>query len=149
MCWVGAAAHDPGREPVRLVALQAPCLMRKAATDALDRAGIPWRIVYTSASLAGIWAAVAAGLGVTVRTPLGLPSDVRMLDGLPALPSIRLALYSAAATPSPACKRMGTLIREHIVGAPSQHRAHPTDAGGLPRLSTNLTIGLPASGHKG
>lgn len=124
MRWVGPAAHDPThdpmRAPVRLVALQAPCLMRKAATDALDRAGMPWRVVYTSPSLAGIWAAVAAGLGVTVRTPLGLPGDVRVLDGLPALPRIRLALFSGAATPSPACARMGALIREHVVAAPEE-----------------------------
>jgi DNA-binding transcriptional LysR family regulator len=116
MRWVGAAGHARGREPVRLVVLQAPCLMRKAATDALDRAGIPWRIVYTSASLAGVWAAVAAGLGVTVRTNLGLPGDVRVLDGLPALPDIRLALFRGAATPTPACERMGALIKEHVVG---------------------------------
>jgi DNA-binding transcriptional LysR family regulator len=126
MRWVGAAAHAPAREPVRLVVLQAPCLMRKVATDALDRAGIPWRIVYTSPSLAGVWAAVAAGLGVTVRTPLGLPGDVRLLDGadgLPALPGIRLALLNAAATPSPACARMGALIREHVVATPDERRA--------------------------
>ena len=95
---------------------QPDMIRRKAATDALDRAGMPWRVVYTSASLAGIWAAVAAGLGVTVRTNLGLPGDVRVLDGLPALPGIRLALYSSAATPSPACARMAALIKEHIVG---------------------------------
>jgi DNA-binding transcriptional LysR family regulator len=117
MRWVGAAAQEPVREPVRLVVLQAPCLMRKVATDALDRAGIPWRIVYTSPSLAGIWAAVAAGLGVTVRTNLGLPGDVRTLAGLPALPGIRLALYSGTATPTPACERMRALIRDHIVAA--------------------------------
>jgi DNA-binding transcriptional LysR family regulator len=118
MRWVGSAEQDPVGAPVRLVVLQAPCLMRKVATEALDRAGIPWRIVYTSPSLAGVWAAVAAGLGVTVRTSLGLPGDVRVLDGLPALPDIRLALFSGAATPSPACERMGALIREHIVAAP-------------------------------
>jgi len=45
-----------------------------------------------------------------------LPGDVHVLDGLPALPAIRLALYSGAATPSMACKRMAALIKEHIVG---------------------------------
>jgi DNA-binding transcriptional LysR family regulator len=123
MRWVGSAARaairtDPG-EPVRLVALQSPCLMRKTATDALDRAGVSWRVVYTSASLAGVWAAVAAGLGVTVRTELGLPDDVRPLEagaGLPALPGIRLALFGAVATPTPACARMQALIRENVLG---------------------------------
>jgi DNA-binding transcriptional LysR family regulator len=123
MRWAGPAAPNPaaggrdGREPVRLVVLDAPCLMRKAATDALDREGIPWRILYTSASLAGVWAAVAAGLGVTVRTHLGLPADLRLLDaadGLPELPSIGLALLSGTATPAPACERMRVLLRETI-----------------------------------
>jgi DNA-binding transcriptional LysR family regulator len=118
MRWVGAAAHDPVVEPVRLVVLQAPCLMRKAATDALDRAGIPWRVVYASRGPGGVGAAVGRGLGVTVRTSLGLPGDVRVLDGLPALPGIPLALYSGAATPTPACERMRALIRDHVVAAP-------------------------------
>ena len=128
MRWIGPAAparwHPPAAgAPVRLVALQAPCTMRRAATDALDRAGIPWRVVYTSPSLAGVWAAVAAGLGVTVRTPLGLPADVRPLGpdaGLPALPGIRLAFFAATATPSPACARMRSLIRDNIALQPPQ-----------------------------
>ena len=130
MCWVGPAAPDryppsagapAAGAPVRLVALQAPCVMRKTATDALDRAGIPWRVVYTSPSLAGVWAAVAAGLGVTVRTRLGLPADVRPLGpdaGLPALPGIRLAFFGAGATPAPACARMRSLIRDNIALQP-------------------------------
>ena len=129
MRWIGPAAPeccrppagDAAGTPVRLVALQAPCTMRRAATDALDRAGIPWRVVYTSPSLAGVWAAVAAGLGVTVRTPLGLPADVRPLGadaGLPALPGIRLAFFAATATPSPACARMRSLIRDNIALQP-------------------------------
>jgi len=51
---------------------------------------------------------------------------VRLLDGadgLPALPGIRLALFNGAATPSPACARMGALIREHVVATPDERRA--------------------------
>jgi DNA-binding transcriptional LysR family regulator len=124
MRWIGPAERkaDAGRGgPVRLVVLDAPCLMRKAATDALDRAGIPWRIVYTSPSLAGVWAAVAAGLGITVRTGLGLPGDVRLLeteDGVPPLPHIQLGLLSGTAPLPPACERMRVLIRETILGLP-------------------------------
>ena len=39
------------------------CLFQRCATQALDRAGIAWRIAFTSPSLAGLWAAAAAGLG--------------------------------------------------------------------------------------
>ena len=73
MRWIVAhdeqlAATREADEPVPLVVLDAPCMMRTAATTALDRAGVPWRVAFTSASLAGTWAAVKAGLGVSVRT---------------------------------------------------------------------------------
>ncbi len=117
MCWIGAddapVAREAG-EPVPLVVLEAPCLMRTAAIDALDRAGIPWRIAFTSASLAGTWAAVKAGLGVSVRTPLGLPSELRAMDPreacLPALPMLGLALYRGEAESAPAVSRLAELI---------------------------------------
>ena len=94
--------------------LEAPCLLRRAAIDALDRAGIPWRIAFTSASLAGTWAAVTAGLGVSVRTPLGLPAGVCALTareaGLPALPTLGLALHRAEAEPPPAVARLAEIL---------------------------------------
>lgn len=117
MCWIGTDtvqlpyAID---EPVPLVVLDAPCLMRTAAIEALDRAGVAWRIAFTSASLAGTWAAVKAGLGISVRTPLGLPIDVCAIDAeatnLPALPMLGLALYRTDAKPAPAVERLAELI---------------------------------------
>lgn len=82
--------------PLPLVLLDEPCSFRRAALTALDAAGIPWRIVLTSPSLAAVRAAVLAGLGITVRTPhlLGPPSDrLMVLDGLPALPETPLRHY--------------------------------------------------------
>ena len=51
--------------PLPLVMLEEPCAFRRAALAALDEAGIPWRIVLVSASLAAVRAAVGAGLGIT------------------------------------------------------------------------------------
>jgi DNA-binding transcriptional LysR family regulator len=123
MCWIvgrdGTAAilREPG-EPLPLVVLDAPCLMRTAATQALDHAGVPWRIAFTSPSLAGTWAAVKAGLGISVRTPLGLPADLRALDArdadLPALPRLGLALYRGDAESPPAVARLAELIRQRL-----------------------------------
>jgi DNA-binding transcriptional LysR family regulator len=111
------AIHEAG-EPMPLVVLDAPCLMRSAATSALDHAGVPWRIAFTSASLAGTWAAVKAGLGVSVRTPLGLPPELRALDAreasLPALPQLGLALYRSEAEPEPAVARLAELIMQTL-----------------------------------
>jgi DNA-binding transcriptional LysR family regulator len=122
MRWIDAAGLSPSpqtrEEPLSLVVLEAPCLLRTAAIDALDRAGVPWRIAFTSASLAGIWAAVAAGLGISVRTPLGLPASVRALEanesGLPALPMLGLALHRAEAEPTPAVARLANLIMQRL-----------------------------------
>ena len=55
-----------GNGPIPLVLSPAPDVYRKRALSALDAAGRDWRIVYTSPSLAGLQAAVQAGLGVTV-----------------------------------------------------------------------------------
>jgi len=66
MVWIGGAenAWEPA-QPVPLVLFEAPCVFRKAGIEALDAAGIPWRITFTSPSLAGLWAAVDAGLGIS------------------------------------------------------------------------------------
>ncbi|KRF02010.1 LysR family transcriptional regulator [Frateuria sp. Soil773] len=122
--WIGPAGEAPLRrprgEPLPLVVLESPCLLRSAAIDALDRAGIAWRIAFTSASLAGTWAAVTAGLGVSVRTPLGLPGSVRALTpkeaGLPALPVLGLALHRAEAEPPPAVARLAGILVQGLQG---------------------------------
>lgn len=121
MCWIGSAAMpwrpDSG-EPLPLIAFDRPCLFTQAATAALDRARIPWRLVFTSPSLNGLWAATAAGLGVNVRTPYGLPASVRPLDaraaGLPSLPSIPLLLLKRAGEAEPLTDRLAAMMREHI-----------------------------------
>ena len=99
--WIGSARHpiEAGAEPLPLVTLEAPCLLRSLATAALDRAGRPWRLAFSSPSLAGLWAATGAGLGLTIRTDLGLSSAVRALESgeanLPPLPKLGLSLHRA------------------------------------------------------
>ncbi len=93
----------------------APCLMRSAATQALDRAGIPRRIAFTSRSLNGVWAAVNAGLGVTVRTAAGLPPGSAPLA--PELLRSRPARCGAAPRedqPSAAVQRLAQIVVERI-----------------------------------
>ncbi|MGK9172801.1 LysR family transcriptional regulator [Yokenella regensburgei] len=72
-------------DPLPLVMFEHPCLMRSRATACLDRAGIPWRIVFVSHSLSGIRAAVQAGLGITLRTRIGMPDNLQSVG--PILPS--------------------------------------------------------------
>jgi DNA-binding transcriptional LysR family regulator len=114
----GRSVQRPAGEPLPLVAFEAPCLFRTAATAALDRAGIAWRLAFTSPNLGGLWAATAAGLGVTIRTGFGLPDSVRALDpraaALPPLPAIGLALYRAEADPTPVAARLATIVIDTV-----------------------------------
>lgn len=87
--WIHHAGRDipsvlARGEPLPLVMFDAPCLLRSRAISALDNAGISWRIAFTCHSLSGIWAGVHAGLGITVRTRIGMPSTLQVTDRLPS-----------------------------------------------------------------
>jgi DNA-binding transcriptional LysR family regulator len=117
MQWVGSAngMHSlRSGEALPLVCSEAPCLLRTAGCDALDRAGVPWRVTFTSLGLGSIWAAVGAGLGVTVRTRAGLPSHLQVLDGLPPLPEISLVLHHAEADQPPVVQRLAEIVEDRL-----------------------------------
>jgi len=102
-------APDPAL-PLPLVMFEAPCVFRDAALAALERARRPWRIALTSPSLAGLWAAAGAGLGVTARTRIGLPAGlVPVTSGLPRLPRVALTLHAIADMP-PAVARLREIL---------------------------------------
>lgn len=112
LCWIAPAATTiPPAANLPLVLFEAPCVMRSLALQALDGARLPWRIALASTSLSGIWAAVGAGLGVTVRTRVGLPPRLRVRSDLPALPSIGLMLYRATNTPSATVESLAEIVR--------------------------------------
>jgi hypothetical protein len=93
-------------------------MLRDIASNTLDAAGIAWRHAFTSASLSALWAASAAGLGLTVRTPVGLPASLRIIEpqaaGLPALPRIGLSLYRAQTMAGPAVNRLEELLLQAV-----------------------------------
>jgi DNA-binding transcriptional LysR family regulator len=126
MVWIGGAerAWDPS-EPVPLVVFEAPCIFRTSGIAALDAAGIPWRIAFTSPSLAGLWAAAEAGLGISPRTTAHLPNWLKVLGKsarLPKLPSIDLALYDLGRPLTPAAMRLKQILTDTIPASLSEFR---------------------------
>ncbi len=106
-------------EPLPLVMFDSPCLMRSRAIACLDAAGIPWQVVFVSHSLSGIWAAVQAGLGLTIRTRIGMPGNLRPAGGL--LPAPGSLAVSLRQTPreehhSAAVALLGELMTEALQG---------------------------------
>jgi len=115
--WIGAEDFPVSHyletgEPLPLLVFEAPCLMRSAATAALDRAAIAWRVAFTSRSLSGIWAAMSAGLGVTVRTDFGMPASLRILRTLPAAGEVGISLHQSQTQPGEAAAH----LKEAIIG---------------------------------
>jgi len=123
--WIGPVRFSwSRREPLPLVLFEPPCLFRQAALQALDKAGIGWRLTFTSPSLAGLWAGVQAGLGIIIRTPHALPQHLRVLDKpyrLPRLASVGLRLHAATSSPTPAIQR----LREVLVQTLTENCASP------------------------
>ncbi|MFN3513692.1 MAG: LysR substrate-binding domain-containing protein [Phenylobacterium sp.] len=97
-----------------LVVAPNPCVYRKRAINALEAQGIPWRIAYTSPSLAGQHAALRAGLGVTVLPSDMAPPDLLRLgpeSGLPDLADTEIALMRAPAAVPRAAEKLAEYIR--------------------------------------
>ncbi len=121
MAWIGDRERSwSAGEPVPLAVFEPPCVFRQPATAALDAAGIPWRIAFSSPSLSALWAAVDAGLGITVRTGISLPSHLHVLgarDGLPPLPSIDLSLHGAGRALLPAASRLKEILLQTVPAA--------------------------------
>jgi DNA-binding transcriptional LysR family regulator len=127
LVWVAgdrAPAWDGGTLP--LAVSPEPCVYRKRATEALERAGRRWRIAYACASLAGTQAAVRAGLGVTVLPKDMVPPALRLIDdgSLPDLRDTEIALLAANPLSAPAQRLQSHVVRslEHVeAGALTAH----------------------------
>jgi DNA-binding transcriptional LysR family regulator len=98
--WVAAPDYEVARDrPLPLAMLPQGCMFRDRALTSLARAGIAAEVVYTSPSLMGIAAAAQAGFALSVMGRAGLPEGLVELDGLPALGTAEMCLFSA---PNPA-----------------------------------------------
>ncbi len=127
----GAVSRRDGGLP--LVLAPRPDVYRKRALEALEHAGIPWRIVYTSPSLAGILAAVRAGLGVTVLPREMVPDGFRVLErDLPALADTEIALYKAPGTLSAAAERLADHLIRSVDGGPDPLPGRPPSVAPAP-----------------
>jgi DNA-binding transcriptional LysR family regulator len=81
---------------------------------ALEAAGQPYRIVFSSESVSGIKAAIATGLAVGVLARSTVENSMQVLtreQGFPALPESRLRLLRGRVT-SPAVDAMAAAVED-------------------------------------
>nr|WP_279050450.1 LysR family transcriptional regulator [Cedecea davisae] len=116
--WIGSAERVAeclaAEQPLPLALFDAPCILRTRALEALDAAGISWRIAFISSSLNGLWSAARAGLGITARTLVGKPDDLAVLHTLPRLPALGLCLQHGSSGTNPTLDFLTRLIEERM-----------------------------------
>jgi DNA-binding transcriptional LysR family regulator len=121
MTWVGAehaARRWRSSDTIDLALYRPPCFFRQAGTEALDKAGLAWRPAYITSSLQSLWAGVAAGLGITLRTSAGIPPGLTRLDGrhgLPPLPRVDICLHGAGDPASPGLGQLRRTVTEQAL----------------------------------
>lgn len=93
LVWVGSSQYEVWRrDPLPVAVYEAGSLARVETLSVLERERRSYRIVYHSASLVGQLAAVKSGLAVAVLTRCSVPDDLHILQNLPALGSMRVAV---------------------------------------------------------
>jgi DNA-binding transcriptional LysR family regulator len=117
LLWVASARHACHTEtPVPLALGRATCSWRRVALDALERRGVPHRILFTSWNAGAVGAAVLAGLAVSVFPESGLRPGMRVLtssDGYEPLPAVEIGLMRNPHQMTP----LAQALADHVVGA--------------------------------
>lgn len=100
------------KEALPLIAFPPPSITRKAAQEALDRAGVPWRITCTCGSLSGLTAAARAGMGVLVQPRSMAPSGLRELPNgaLPSLEDVEFVLQPRKGADAELVRALSALV---------------------------------------
>jgi DNA-binding transcriptional LysR family regulator len=114
--WVTSKANPAhaGSGSVPLIFFPTGCLYRTRAIHALESAGRTWHMAYTSSSLAGIQAAVAAGMGLSILSEMAIQADHRVLtarDGFSPIDRTEVALVTSPEA-SPATLRLAGRLAE-------------------------------------
>lgn len=99
--------------PLPLAVNPEGALFRKWATAALDRAGITWRVAFTSSSVIGLEAAVRSGIAVGVFREDTISKRLKIVgarDGMPPLPEVEVWVATAPYPVKPAVELLESFL---------------------------------------
>lgn len=117
LVWIAAAGRPPpAARPLPLAVNPEGCTYRARALDALARIGRDWRVVYESRSPRAIDAAVAAGLGVSIKAARSVPDGCAVLETLPGLPPAAVDLHRAPTAVRPEADGFADLLLAAVRG---------------------------------
>lgn len=97
LTWIVAEQGGPlDASPLPLALFHSGCPYRRNALLSLEKAGISYRIAYSSPSMTGVMAAVQAGLAVAPATEVGIGIGCRkatLRDGMPPIDPVAIGLH--------------------------------------------------------
>ena len=125
--WVTSARHFVHElNPLPLAMFEPDCWWRDWALVSLDGRGRRYRVAYTSASVAGIQAAVTSGLAVAILSHSTLPPGMRELgadEGFDPVPGLDVILRRNPASTSAASEAMARAIRDEFASSTGRPKA--------------------------
>ena len=118
LVWVAGRDSKIGSQDiVPLADLEHNCWFSRTPKQALEQAGRPYKIVFSSQSFASVCSAVQAGLAVSMVPERVVNEDMRVLDtkdGLPKLPRLRRTVIRNSKGPQHIINAMNSAIMEMI-----------------------------------
>lgn len=113
-------ANDPeamlAKPVLPLIVFPPPSLTRLLLLEALERSGMPWRIVCSCQSLSGLTAAARAGMGVLVQPRSLAPAGLREIAPplLPALEDVEFVLVKSRSADQATVSVFSRKVRERF-----------------------------------
>ncbi|KLL12482.1 MULTISPECIES: LysR family transcriptional regulator [Protofrankia] len=116
-------------QPIPVVAFDQPCALRTRALETLAFHAIPAVISAEAIQLAGVQAAVGAGLGVALMATLGqTPEGLVARDDLPRPAPLPLAVWSRHGLPAKVSQRVAAALRRLLAQPAAELAVAPTIA---------------------
>ncbi len=115
-CWVMSRYRDLlAEEPVPVALFDRACWWREAALKSLEARGRPYRIAFSSQSVAGVTAAVEAGIAIGLLGRSTLAGHLKVLGnehGFASTPMSKLVIGVAASANHDLVRTMKSAIRQ-------------------------------------
>ncbi len=115
-CWVMSRYRDLlSEEPVPVALFDRACWWREAALKSLEARGRPYRIAFSSQSVAGVTAAVEAGIAIGLLGRSTLAGHLKVLgneQGFASTPLSKLVIGVAASANQDLVRTMKSAIRQ-------------------------------------